>query len=333
LASGAPNWLSVDANTGDVSATSVPEVPYFTYQVVASNAAGSATSDLVAVTVSKGSTQLAITPNPPPSVQVGAHVTYTATVTKTSGSGALSGVVTFKKGNTTPAGCSNVPVSGGKAQCTMTFSATGNVTIRASYSNDPYFTSSSDFILQQVGSSAAPTFTSPASATATTGTAFGFQVTTSGPDTPALTEAGALPSGLTFEDNGDGTATISGTPGPQSGGVFALTLTAKSSGGTTKQTFQLTVDQAPAITSASSATAKVGTSFTFKVKTSGYPAATLSETGALPGGLTFKPKAGGKAVITGTPATGSQGTYNITLNASNGVGSGASQSFTLTVGS
>jgi large repetitive protein len=91
------------------------------------------------------------------------------------------------------------------------------------------------------------------------------------------------------------------------------------------------VDQAPSITSASSGTATVGTAFSFKVKTTGYPAATLGESGALPGGMTFKPKAGGKAVIKGTPASGSQGTYVITLHAANDVGSDASQSFTLTV--
>jgi large repetitive protein len=331
FASSEPSWLSIDANTGVVSATSVPEVPYFTYEVVASNEAGSVTSPLVEVTVSKGSTTLAITPSPPPDVPVGSRVTYTATVTKTSGSGALTGRMTFKKGKTVPPGCSNLPVSGGKAQCTISFTASGNFTINASYSLDPYFTSSSDFVLQSVGSSSAPTFTSPATATATTGTGFDFQVTTSGPDNPTLTENGAMPGGLSFVDNGDGTATISGTPAAGAGGIYTLTFTATSSGGTTKQVFQLTVDQAPSITSAASKTVTVGKSFKFTVKTSGYPAATLSESGALPGGVTFKRKSGGKALISGTPASGSQGTYDITINASNSVGPGASQSFTLTV--
>ncbi len=331
LAPGAPSWLSIDANTGTVSATSVPEVPYFIFQVVATNAAGSASSPQVAVTISKGNTVLGITPSQPPDVPVGSHVQFTATVTRTSGSGALTGVITFKVGNTTPPGCSNLQVSGGKAQCTITFSSAGNFTVKASYSGDPYFTTSSDFVLQTVGSNSAPTFTSPGTGTATAGTAFVFHVTTSGPENPTLTENGTLPSGLTFVDNGNGTATISGTPGPQTGGVYTVTFMATSSDGTTKQTFQLTVDQAPAFTSASAVTATTGTSFKFKVKTSGYPAATLSESGPLPSGVTFKPKKGGKAVITGTPASGSQGTYEITLNASNGVASGASQTFTLTV--
>ena len=37
-------------------------------------------------------------------------------------------------------------------------------------------------------------------------------------------------------------------------------------------------------------------------------------------------------VLSGTPADGTAGTYAITITASNGVGSNATQSFTLTVG-
>ncbi len=331
FAPGAPSWLSVNANTGAVSATSVPEVQVFTYHVVASNPAGSVTSPLVAVTVSPGSTVLSMTPDPPPTIPAGTHVTYTATVTKTSGSGPLSGLMTFSSTGGSYSGCSNLPVSGGKAQCTVTFASTGSFKVKASYSGDPYFTSSTDFVTQNVGSAGAPSFTSPALATATAGTSFSFGVTTAGTTTPTLTETGTLPSGLGFVDNGDGTATMSGTPAATSGGTYDLTITAKNSGGTTKQNFVLTVDQAPVFTSPVTATATMGTAFTFKVKTSAYPAAAVSESGALPAGLTFKAKAGGKATISGTPAKGSQGTYAITLGASNGIGTDASQSFTLTV--
>ena len=91
------------------------------------------------------------------------------------------------------------------------------------------------------------------------------------------------------------------------------------------------MDQAPVFTSPASETGTVDASFHFKIKTSAYPVATVSETGSLPGGLIFKAKGGGKAVISGTPAPGSQGTYDITLDASNGIGNGASQSLTVTV--
>jgi hypothetical protein len=56
-----------------------------------------------------------------------------------------------------------------------------------------------------------------------------------------ITLAGSLPAGLTFEDNGDGTATISGTPAGGTAGVYTLTLTATRSGHTATQVFRLTV--------------------------------------------------------------------------------------------
>ena len=57
-----------------------------------------------------------------------------------------------------------------------------------------------------------PAITSATSTTFTVGTAGSFTVTTTGFPTPTLSETGALPSGVTFTDNGNGTATLSGTP-------------------------------------------------------------------------------------------------------------------------
>ena len=59
---------------------------------------------------------------------------------------------------------------------------------------------------------AAPAITSAASTSFIEGTAGSFTITATGRPTPALSETGALPSGVTFVDNGDGTATLSGTP-------------------------------------------------------------------------------------------------------------------------
>ncbi len=88
------------------------------------------------------------------------------------------------------------------------------------------------------------------------------------------------------------------------------------------------VNSAPTITSSSHSTFTAGANKSFAVTASGYPASTFSETGTLPGGLTFNTTTG---VLSGTPAAGTVGTYNLTFGASNGVGSPASQAFTLTV--
>ena len=55
--------------------------------------------------------------------------------------------------------------------------------------------------------------------------------------------------------------------------------------------------------------------------TTGYPAPTLTETGALPPGVTFTDNANGTATLAGTPAAGTQGSYPLTLSATNASGS------------
>jgi hypothetical protein len=77
-----------------------------------------------------------------------------------------------------------------------------------------------------------PAFTSAASTTFTVGSLGNFPVTTtsSAPSTPGLSETGSVPGGVSFTDNGDGTASLSGTPQAGSGGVYNLTLDAHTVG-------------------------------------------------------------------------------------------------------
>ncbi len=178
-----------------------------------------------------------------------------------------------------------------------------------------------------------PAITSAAAATFTTGKAGTFTVTTTGVPTPALTESGALPGGVTFTDNGDGTATLAGTPAALTGGIYPLTVTAAN--GVTPaatQAFTLTVGEPPAITSAASTTFITGVAGTFTVTTTGQPTPALTQTRALPGGVTFTDNGDGTATLAGTPAALTGGTYAITITAANGVNPHATQHFTLTVG-
>jgi Putative Ig domain len=60
--------------------------------------------------------------------------------------------------------------------------------------------------------SPSPSFTSLATANVVAGTQFSFTITTTGVPIPTISMVGRkLPKGLTFHNNGDGTATISGT--------------------------------------------------------------------------------------------------------------------------
>jgi len=175
----------------------------------------------------------------------------------------------------------------------------------------------------------APAITSPSAASFTTGTPGSFTITATGSAPLKFTKSGNLPKGVTFVDNGNGTASISGTPAPKTGGTYTLTITAKNGLGTNAtQTFTLTVDQPPAITSAANSTFTVGTAKSFTVVMSGFPAPTLSYSGSLPGGITLNTASG---VLSGTATPGTGGTYPLVLTASSGDDANATQNFVLTV--
>jgi hypothetical protein len=170
----------------------------------------------------------------------------------------------------------------------------------------------------------APAFTSSNNTTFTVGTAGSFTVIASGNPAPTFTETGALPSGVTLSTAG----LLSGTPAAGTGGSYPITI--KAANGTTDatQNFTLTVDQAPAITSAGSTTFSGVTPNSFTVTASGYPASmTFGETGALPSGVTFSTT----GILSGMPANGTGGSYPITITASNGISPSATQSFMLSV--
>lgn len=79
-----------------------------------------------------------------------------------------------------------------------------------------------------------PTITSAAGATFGPGLADSFTVTTTGFPTPSVQETGPLPFGVSFVDNGDGTATLSGAPAQFVGGIFPLMLPVGTIGSATR---------------------------------------------------------------------------------------------------
>jgi uncharacterized repeat protein (TIGR01451 family) len=176
-----------------------------------------------------------------------------------------------------------------------------------------------------------PVITSAPSAAFEIGASEIFTVTASSYPTPTLARLGTLPAGITFVDNGNGTATLSGTPsGP--GGIYPLSFSAANAvGASAPQSFTLIVGSAPAIGSADAVTLTVGLFATFTITTTGFPGAAITLTGALPNGVTFANNGDGSATLIGQPAAGTVGSYPLTLNASNMFGASATQSFTLKV--
>ncbi len=172
----------------------------------------------------------------------------------------------------------------------------------------------------------APAITSANATTFVVGTNGSFNLTASGFPAPTFSTASALPVGVTLSAAG----LLSGTPGPGTGGVYNLVLTANNGiGSPDSQNFTLTVNEAPAITSANSTAFTVGASGNFQLAASGFPASfTFTNTGnALPTGVTLS----ASGLLSGTPVAGTGGVYNLTFTASNGINPNATQSFTLTV--
>lgn len=180
----------------------------------------------------------------------------------------------------------------------------------------------------------APTVAGPAEADYTVGSAGApVEFTSTGSPQPSLSASGDLPAGVTFTDNGDGTGTLSGTPGPNTGGEHGITITATNAAGSDDLSFTLKVHQAPKLTGPAATTYTVGQPGGPDVfeQTEGYPEATLSTGSDLPDGVTFTPQSGGKGQIAGTPAAGTGGVYPITVTGSNGTAPDASWPFELTV--
>ncbi len=229
--------------------------------------------------------------------------------------GSTGGTVTYNlvSGSCTISGAT-LTANASSGSCVVTATMAGNTNYNA-------VTSSQVTVTLQPGNQA-PAITSTANTTFTVGTPGSFTVTATGYPAPTFSETGALPSGVTLSSAG----VLSGTPAAGTGGAYSITITASNGIGTdATQSFTLSVDQAPAITSAASTTFTVGTAGSFQVTATGYPAPTFTEAGALPSGVTLS----SAGVLSGTPAA--LGTYNFTITASNGVGSNATQPFILTV--
>ena len=161
---------------------------------------------------------------------------------------------------------------------------------------------------------AAPKINSALSKTATTGVAFSYTLTATGTPAPALSFT-TVPTALT--SNG---VTISGTF--QTVGQFTVGLHAINSAGNDDQVLTITVNSLPVITSGLTATATVGSAFSYTLTATGSPTPNLAYTN-VPTALT----------VTGATLNGTfqaAGQFSIGLHASNVAGQD-SQTLTVTV--
>ncbi|HZP07028.1 MAG TPA: choice-of-anchor D domain-containing protein [Terracidiphilus sp.] len=200
------------------------------------------------------------------------------------------------------------------------------VTVTASNGVSPDATQSFTLIIDE-----APSFTSAYTAAFTVGVPGSFQITASGYPAPVISETTALPTGITFNP---ATQILAGTPAVGTAQLrpYTLNFTATNSAGTSSQGLDLSIQQPPAITSANSSTFQLGAHGTSTITATGFPLPTVSVAGTPPSGITITTTPG-QALIGGTPAPNTQGTYSFTATVDNGVGTPATQTYTLTVSS
>jgi hypothetical protein len=198
-----------------------------------------------------------------------------------------------------------------------------------------------DLTLTLVGAQTPPRITSPGAVTFKLGQPSAFTVKTTGAPTPSIKETAFLPDGISFVDNGDGTATLSGTPKLlDATGHYDLIFTASNGASPdTNQFFTLTLSGAngaasprPKFTSnIKSFTFHAGQANAFTITAAGTPTPMLSLVGTLPVGVNFQDNTDGTASLFGQPAGGTGGKYKVTVVASDGLGHTVRQTLTLNV--
>ncbi len=175
--------------------------------------------------------------------------------------------------------------------------------------------------------SASPLITSASAMAFTEATAGTFTVTTTGgfPRPVRLSATGALPAGVTFVDQGDGTATLSGAPAPGTASTYSLTITAANGDNSlaSVQAFELTINPPITFNLTELPVYTVGEFYSQTILTSGGTgtrAVGYALSGPLPAGLSISPPAPTTDAISISGTATADVTTILTLTAVDDVG-------------
>ena len=210
-----------------------------------------------------------------------------------------------------------------------------SVTLRATDASGGYKEQS--FTIAVVNVNDAPTFTSTAVTTVDEDSVYSYTITVSDEDGDTATiTAPTLPTWLSITDNGNNTATLTGTPLNDHVGNNSVTIRASdSNGGTTDQSFVIVVsntNDAPTITSTPTTTTNEDSVYTYNITVSDVDGENTTITApTLPGWLSLTDNGNNTATITGTPLQANVGNNSVTIRATDGSGVSVDQSFTIVV--
>ncbi len=184
-----------------------------------------------------------------------------------------------------------------------------------------------------------PQFTSTPVTQAIEDVVYQYSITTSDPDagdSRTITSL-ALPSWLTLTDNGNGTASLSGTPLNAQVGNHSVVLNVRDAlGANTNQSFSITVinsNDAPVFSSTPVTSALQDIEYRYEVRTNDVDVndtrTLVAET--LPSWLNFTSLGNGNALLSGTPRNVNLGANPVKLKVTDAAGSSTFQNFTITV--
>ncbi len=168
----------------------------------------------------------------------------------------------------------------------------------------------------------APSFSSAAVTAATQDAVYTYNIATADPDTgdTRVITAPTTPAWLTaFTDNGNGTATLSGTPTNADVGAHSVNLVVTDAGGLfASQPFTITVanvNDAPSFTSTAVTAATEDITYTYSITSTDPDVGdTLAITATtLPGWLTLTSTGSGTASLSGTPTNAEVGNHAVVL--------------------
>lgn len=176
--------------------------------------------------------------------------------------------------------------------------ATGSETGTISWTNNAWHA----LAVVSINPAVPPTITSANNTTFTVLSAGTFTITTTGAPTPSITYTGSLPSGVSLVDNGDGTATISGTAASGTVGSYPITITASNSAlPDATQNFTLNVikaDQTINVTTSAPSSASNGSTFNVAATATSGLTVAITTSGVCSG------SGNGSATVTITSGTG-----------------------------
>ena len=184
-----------------------------------------------------------------------------------------------------------------------------------------------------------PAFTSTPIPVAVQNNNYVYSISTIDPDAgdTRTIEATTLPAWLSFEDNGNGTAVLQGTPSNANLGLHDVVLAVEDQSGVViEQIFTINVDNSndpPIFTSSEVTSATEDNPYTYNIITDDPDDGDIGVITALslPKWLTLTDNENGTAILSGTPLNEDVGTVDVVLNVRDGIGANDTQDFSITV--